>query len=266
MKKGNEISAWKEAPEGPVRDVAMALIGCLPFGSAFQLVAGRVWQDPTQQRMQSLLMDLAERVHLLSRQHNIDLAALLGREEVQPVLAQAIDAAGKSLGREKLEAIRNAAFKGMTDDKADFDTTSMMFSLINQLSNPHFCMMKAIVDNAHPALSGSIAGDLHALGVQYFELPGELELPEISGINGKFYDRATVEKNKMVLADLASVGVIETRYRTAKSILDYDPVPANNLPSSYHLTARGRVLFDYIFNDPAKPPKRDADASSGSSI
>ncbi|MDO9417969.1 hypothetical protein [Pararhizobium sp.] len=236
-----------QPPEGPVRDTAMALIGCLPFGSVFQLVAGQFWEDPTQRRIQTLLVQLAQDVNDLAERSEDAVGDLLQREEVQPVLAQAIDTAAKTLGQQKLEAIRNAAFKGMTDLSADFDTTSMIFVLLNQLSNGHFRYIRAIVEKNHPAINGVPAGDLTTLGITYAATPDGFQDPAQSAINNLFYDLAVVERNQLAITDLVTVGVIEKRLKTPKSFIDFNEDPSKNLPLSYHLTSRGLDLYEYVF-------------------
>ncbi|NEJ83293.1 hypothetical protein GR268_43250, partial [Rhizobium leguminosarum] len=143
----SDLPSLNDPPSAKTRDVAMAFLSMIPTLSGFaQLITAQVWEDPRNAAIRQFAEALAERVIELENRAEIDVAEILARPETQPLLRHAFDAAGKSIGERKLEALKNAAAQGIFERGYAFDLSVMVFSLLDRLTEGHLKLLQAMVD------------------------------------------------------------------------------------------------------------------------
>lgn len=134
----------EETPSAPVRELAMALVGLLPGASMIQMLLNQLWEEPRFASQRRFALGLAAKIEELQRAGEVDLQAALARPEAQPLLIHAFDAAAKSLGERKLEALQNVAMSGIFLRQYEFDASVMVFALLDRLTEGHLRILQAV--------------------------------------------------------------------------------------------------------------------------
>ncbi|TBB67729.1 hypothetical protein ELH42_16875 [Rhizobium ruizarguesonis] len=234
----------KTSPSAPVREVAMAILGCVPLGSMLQLVAGGIWKDPAFENLRKFTVTIAEEVHRLQqRDSSFDLEEVLSRDETQPLLTRAFDAAARSFGERKLEALRNATVQGVFERQYSFDMSAMVFTLLDRITEGHLVILQAIFNaeaQRRPALTDH---EVALVGFEPQRLPKSPEGQKAvhASIN------QTMSLNELILDDLKNMGLVEVKGDRPTGIVAPSATGPTNIQFRNRLSKKGRLLYEHIF-------------------
>ncbi|NEJ20091.1 hypothetical protein GR247_07895 [Rhizobium leguminosarum] len=248
--KMTNLPQLKSIPSAPVRDVAMAILGCVPLGSMLQLVAGGIWKDPAYENLRKFTVTIAEEVHRLQqRDSTFDLAEVLSRDETQPLLTRAFDAAARSFGERKLEALRNATVQGVFERQYSFDLSALVFTLLDRITEGHLIILQAIFDAEDRRRIAMTDQDVALLGIEQRQLP---ESPE--GQKATHQDlRRTISLNEMILDDLKNMGLVEMKGDRPTGVVAPSADGLTNIQFRNRLSKKGRLVYEHIFSMPVAP-------------
>lgn len=234
-----------DAPSTEVRSVAMAILGCAPLGGMLQLIAGGIWKDPAYENLRKFTVAIAEQVHRLQQQNiSFDLNEVLSREETQPLLTRAFDAAARSLGERKLEALRNATVQGIFERRYSFDMSAMVFTLLDRITEGHLVILQAIFeveDERRPALTDH---EVSLLGVESKRLPDSPEGQKAMHEN----IRQIMSLNELLLDDLKNMGLVEMKGDKPTGIVAPSATGPTNIQFRNRLSKKGRLVYEHLFD------------------
>lgn len=242
-----------DPPTAEMRDLTMALIGLLPIGSVIALVAGKLWEDPRYASLRMFALSLAERLAALE---SVDVVDVLQRPETQPLLAQAFDAASRSIGEKKLEALRNATVQGVFERRYAFDMSAMVFVLLDRLTESHLSALRFVEQSTARRGYAATPSEIIMLGVDHRSEPSGMMKPMPSNFyEGKFYDQHLMDINTLVSEDLVNMGLVEEKFTVAR---DYDMNKAvkERRPDFIVLTTRGKLVCEHVFAPPDAGQRR----------
>ncbi|MDR7146171.1 hypothetical protein [Rhizobium sp. BE258] len=251
MTSRETLPVIKDPPSAKVRDVAMAFLGLVPGVSSFaQLIAGEIWEDPRGAAVKQFAVDLAERLVELENRADIDLPEILARPETRPLLIHAFEAANKSLGDRKMEALKNAAAQGIFERGYAFDLSVMVFSLLDRLTEGHLNILRATQHFNHqyrghawPSVSDL---SIHDVPVSV-TAEGMREPVETIFNGGGFSDNFLVRVNRMLIDDLLNMGLLKSVGGQATGIVSFSSTGPTNVPYSVQFTEKGRLVYEHIF-------------------
>ncbi|NKM14176.1 hypothetical protein GFL85_24680 [Rhizobium laguerreae] len=246
-----DLPSLDDSPSAKTRDVAMAFLAMIPTVSGFaQLITAQVWEDPRNASMRRFAEALAERVIELEKKVDIDVEEILRRPETQPLLRHAFDAASKSVGEKKLEALKNAAAQGIFERGYAFDLSVMVFSLLDRLTEGHLKLLQALIDkfNQHHQAAWPSKASLTTHDVPTLPTDAGMRQPkQIVFDDGGFIDEYLVLINKMLVDDLLNMGLIAEVLGSPTGVVGMSSGGPTNMPSTIQLTDKGRLVFEHLF-------------------
>lgn len=226
----------REPPTGPVRDLAMALVGALPFGSLWQLLAGQFWEDPRCAAHRYFAIALAERLLELEQSSSLDIGDALLKPEAQPLLLSAFETAAKSIGEKKLEALRNAAVQGIFERNYPFDLSVMVFSLLDRVTEGHLLLLHVVANGGMPGKLPPYEIDIMQVGITT-EMRRTIDTSRIA--------QQTI-LNELILHDLINMGLVATRLEIGP-VHSWSTDASRNAPARVVLTRKGKLFIEHIF-------------------
>lgn len=239
------LSQLPDTPSAPVREVAMAILGCAPFGSMLQLVAGGIWKDPAYENLRKFTVTIAEEVHRLQqRDITFDLIEILAREETQPLLTRAFDAAARSFGERKLEALRNATVQGVFERRYSFDMSAMVFTLLDRITEGHLVILQAIFSAEDQRRLALTDQDVALLGIEPQRLP---ESPEGQKAVHENINQ-TMSLNELILDDLKNMGLVEMKGDRPTGIVAPSAAGPTNIQFRNRPSKKGRLVYEHVFS------------------
>ncbi|TCR95969.1 hypothetical protein [Rhizobium sp. BK418] len=229
----------------------MAFISTIPVVAGFaQLITAQVWEDPRNAAMRQFAEALAERVIDLEKKVDIDVEEIFRRPETQPLLRHAFDAASKSVGEKKLEALKNATAQGIFERGYAFDLSVMVFSLLDRLTEGHLKLMQALIDrfNQHHQSAWPSKSSLSMHDVPTLPTDVGMRHPQrvVFG-DGGFIDDYLVRINVMIIDDLLNMGLIAEVLGAPTGPVGMSPGGPTNMPATIQLTDKGRLVFEHLF-------------------
>lgn len=245
------LPSLNDPPSAKVRDLAMAFISTIPILAGFaQLITAEIWEDPRNGVLKRFAEALAERVVALESKAEIDVAEVLARPETQPLLRHAFDAASKSVGEKKLEALKNAAAQGIFERGYAFDLSVMVFSLLDRLTEGHLKLLQALIDkfnqhhqSAWPSKSSMAMHDVPTLTTD----AGMRQPQRVVFGDGGFVDEYLVLVNRMLIDDLLNMGLVSEVMGTPTGVVGMSPNGPTNMPATIQLTDKGRLVYEHLF-------------------
>ncbi|TCA31993.1 hypothetical protein E0H66_23015 [Rhizobium leguminosarum bv. viciae] len=230
----------------------MAILGCAPLGSMLQLIAGGIWKDPAYQNLKKFTVAVAEAVQTLQQEdHTFNLEEILLREETQPLLTRAFDAAARSYGERKLEALQTATVQGIFERRYSFDMSAMVFTLLDRITEGHLVILQAIFNaeaQRRPALTDH---EVALLGIEPQRLP---KSPEDQKAVHESINQ-TMSLNELILDDLKNMGLVETKGDKPTGIVAPSASGPTNIQLRNRLSKKGRLVYEHIFL--IREPKHD---------
>ncbi|XAZ24026.1 hypothetical protein LVY75_12425 [Sinorhizobium sp. B11] len=245
------LPSLNDPPSAKVRDLAMAFISTIPILAGFaQLITAEVWEDPRNAALKRFAEALAERVVALESKAEIDVAEALARPETQPLLRHAFDAASKSVGEKKLEALKNAAAQGIFERGYAFDLSVMVFSLLDRLTEGHLNLLQALIDkfNQHHQSAWPSKSSLTMYDVPTLPTDTDMRQPQrvVSGDDG-FIDGYLVRINAMLIDDLINMGLISEVRGAPTGVVAMSVDGPTNMPTMVQFTDKGRLVYEHLF-------------------
>ncbi|MCD2183107.1 hypothetical protein [Rhizobium sp. GN54] len=227
---------FNEPPTGPVRDLAMALVGALPFGSLWQLLAGKLWDDPRCAAYRHFAIALAKRLRELEQTSSLDIGDALQKPETQPLLLSAFETAARSIGEKKLEALRNAAVQGIFERSYPFDLSVLVFSLLDRVTEGHLVLL-------HFIASGGLPGKLPPYEIDVTQVGITVEMRRASDAT---IIAQQITLNELILHDLINMGLVTTRLEIGP-VHTWSTDASRNAPARVVLTKKGKLFVEHIF-------------------
>ncbi len=234
------------SPAEPLRKVILALVGCAPLGSMGQLLIEKIWSDPSYEFLYDYIRGVSEKVHRLQETGTIDLDSILSQPETRPLLNRAFEAAARSVGEQKLKALQAATVHGVFERRYSFDMSTMVFSLLDRLTEGHIQMLRFIHDMQGRWSGGAQIGELMKLGTDSNNDGAGLAQPTM-GENGQYYDAHAEYINMLIMEDLLNMGVISidsTNYELPNNFAAAQSGPRV-------LSGKGTLLYELIFPEAA---------------
>ena len=225
----------------PIRKLILALVGCAPLGSLGQLLIEQVWSDPSYRLLCDFIEQLSEDVRRLEQAGQIDLEEIFTRPDTRPLLSRAIEAAQRSVGEQKLQALRTATVQGIFERKYPFDLSAMVFSLLDRVTEGHIQMLQFVHAQQRRGAGGAQLGDLLRIGVDYNSDGSGFSRPAIE--LGRYYDEQATLINAVIMDDLLNMGLIAIDHTSYALPNDYST--AQNGPRV--LSAKGILFYELIF-------------------
>ncbi|MDF1633756.1 hypothetical protein [Mycoplana sp. MJR14] len=216
----------------------MALVGALPLGSLWQLLAGKLWEDPRCAAYRYFAVSLAERLRELEQSSSLDIGDALSKPETQPLLLSAFETAAKSIGEKKLEALRNAAIQGIFERSYPFDLSVMVFSLLDRVTEGHVLMLHVVANRGGPGKAPLYEMELRQVGIT-------TEMRRTSDTSLMAHQMTL---NEMILHDLINMGLVGTRLEIGP-VHSWSTDPSRNAPARVMLTKKGQLFIEHIFPD-----------------
>ncbi|RUW24651.1 hypothetical protein [Mesorhizobium sp. M4B.F.Ca.ET.013.02.1.1] len=243
----------------PTYDVAMMLLNSIPtLGPALAWFAGGVIPDPGQTARDRFVVELAKKVEAILDREQIQEA--LQREPAPALLSHAMNIASRSFGAEKLEALRNATLNGVFHTPANVNLTAVVFGILDRLTDSHISILKEI-DAKEKAIKQPIRWDQAKwIGVVPKPSSDGMRLPTRTlsfEDSDSFVDEFDIQTNEILLADLASLGLIVERMSTMPPIQEWSTDASQNLPGYAQITHKGRLVLEHI-SDQAQSTGNDA--------
>lgn len=232
-------------PSAQIRDVAMAILGCAPLGSMLQLVAGSIWKDPAYENLKKFTVAIAEEVHALQQQdRSFDLEEVLSRKETQPLLTRAFDAAARSFGERKLEALRIATVQGVFERRYSFDMSAMVFTLLDRITEGHLVILQAISEAETQRRLPLADHDVALLGITPLKPTESLEAQAAA----QEHATRTMSLNELILDDLKNMGLVEVKGDRPTGPVAMSASGPTNIQFRNRLSKKGRLVYEHIFS------------------
>lgn len=227
----------------------MALLGSVPtIGSILQLQLDQIWSDPASVFLKRYVEGIAHDLYRLEQEAIVDLSQVLQRPETRPLLVRAFEAAARSLGERKLEALRAATVQGIFERRYSFDMSVMVFSLLDRITDRHIQMLLFVREQQKLGTGGPGLSMLRMLDVEASADRSGFLNPVPHILDGQYVDQAMVDVNMLVAMDLENMGLIEA---------DPDAAEAAAMDWSREdrqlrvLTMKGKLFYEHIV--PAAP-------------
>ncbi|MER8923437.1 hypothetical protein [Mesorhizobium sp. M0802] len=245
----------------PIYNLAMMLMNSIPaVGPAIAWGAAGVFPDPGLAARDQFIIGLAEKIDAFLEREQIETA--LRQEPAPALLSYAMSIASRSFGQEKLEALRNATVNGVFHSPQNVNLTALVFGILDRLTDGHISMLKEIGSQANAANNYVPWDRVKMLGVVVRSSPDGMKSPtNVLPIDGKesFVDGRDIETNEILLADMASLGLIEERIAAVPSVQEWSTDASRNLPGYAVVTPKGRLVLEHISDEttwsaPKSPP------------
>ncbi|MCJ9720777.1 hypothetical protein MOV66_10160 [Agrobacterium sp. SHOUNA12C] len=235
----------KATDEAP-RKVVMALIGCIPIPgtSIIQLLLDMIWRDPAYEYLKRYVEGLAADIARLEDNSVFDLEEALKRPETRILFNRAFEAAARSIGEQKLQALRTATVQGVFERQYSFDMSMMVFSLLDRVTEGHIRMLQFIHEQQSKGGGGAQLAQLTMLGVE-FNGDGNGFVRPAGTLTGQYYDESVATLNSLIMDDLLNMGLIaidDTNYS-----LPSDWTATKTGPR--YLSTKGALFYEHIFPD-----------------
>lgn len=121
-------------------------LGAVPIaGGVLAEVTGMVWAPRLQKRRDEWVQDLAERVQLLSEQHQ-HLRERLGEDEVMTVAIKAARSAATTHEQEKRRALRNVVLNSALRVEPHVQVQLILTELVDRITEAHIQMLGFMAD------------------------------------------------------------------------------------------------------------------------
>lgn len=217
------------------------------FGELFDLLVA----DPASTRRDRIITALAQGLGELLDQGVVTYDDLRGDGDASALFLQAVHAAVRSQGEEKLRALRNAALNGACCKADDRTRAFIVLGLVDRLTDLHIALLN-FISNPHrkaprtpeERLSAKMWGTLvskHPVG------SGGGSIRTVDDGGEYYFDKADFDTRELVVRDLGMLGLVVEkegeavghRYRTNQAT-------GERHSDQWATTTLGNLVLNYI--------------------
>jgi len=222
-----------------------SLTGLVPGGGA---LLGQVYDalvaNPSTQRRDRMLMEVWQGLCELQERQLLSPSDLEGDDSIRAIILQAVQAAVRSTGATKTEALRNIVLNAARHKPENRYRAMIVLSVVDRMTEAHISILKEFGELPEPRQMPTESAAM--IGVPFLEDAQALAKP-FRTVTGQYVDREAIYVNSIILKDLVSIGALEELLvSTAKTVWDYSTDPDKNGTDYFRLTEIGSLVLGEI--------------------
>jgi len=215
------------------------------ISSSFDLLVG----DPAIKRLTQFVEGLAERLEAMEREGLLTIENLTGKREASALFLQAIQASMRADGARKVEGLKNVAANGASYKPEDRYISFIVLQILDRITEAHISMLSHLNKLARRTPIYWSQGEMS--GVRLSDSPKGMTNP-VKGVDSSYHDSREVKINRIILHDLAALGLVHIGLEIPDSIEKWSTEASENGQDTLTLTDLGRLVVDEMSDEPVE--------------